>query len=59
MLVSSMLIKEAITEIAQQLKSNEHIDYSNNGLLDNLSSDLTEDDISWLLMPSELFVMLS
>ncbi len=40
-----MLIKEAITEIAQQLKSNEHIDYSNNGLLDNLSSDLTEDDI--------------
>ena len=40
-----MLIKEAITEIAQQLKSNEHIDYSDNGLLDNLSSDLTEDDI--------------
>ena len=40
-----MLIKEAITEIAQQLKSNEYIDYSDNGLLDNLSSDLTEDDI--------------
>lgn len=40
-----MLIKEAITEIAQQLKSNEHIDYSDNGLLDNLSNDLTEDDI--------------
>ena len=49
-----MLLKEAITEVARHLKEDETIDHSFTRLLDNLPSDLSEQDIRLALRAMEI-----